>query len=128
VSPLNAKLFVLIVGAGLLLCRTPVFGHHAFDADFDERDRITLKGTLTKVEWINPHGWIHLDVKGPGGEVANWAIETGAPATLLRRGVRKNDFRVGMEISVDGYRAKKKAATIAGRRITLPDGTELFLR
>ena len=125
---MRARPFVLVVCVGLLLSRVPVFAHHAFDTEFDENDRITLKGTLTKVEWFNPHGWIYMNVKGPDGKLANWAIETGAPAALLRRGLRKNDFRVGMEIVVDGYRAKKKAATAAGRIVRLMDGTELFLR
>ena len=125
---MRAKLFVLVVCVGLLVSRAPVFAHHAFDTEFDEKDRITLKGTLTKIEWVNPHGWIYMDVKGPAGKVAKWAIETGAPAALLRRGLRKDDFRVGMEIIVDGYRAKTKAATAAGRIVRLPDGTELFLR
>jgi hypothetical protein len=120
--------FVLVVCAGLLLSRAPVYAHHAFDTEFDEKDRITLKGTLTKMEWVNPHGWIYMSVKGPDGKLANWAIETGAPAALLRRGLRKNDFRVGMQIIVDGYRAKNKAATAAGRIVRLMDGTELFLR
>jgi Family of unknown function (DUF6152) len=125
---MRAKLFVQLVCIGLLVCRASVFTHHAFDTEFDEKDRITLKGTLTKMEWINPHGWIYMNVKGPDGKLVNWAVETGAPAVLLKRGVRRNDFRVGMEIVVDGYRARKKAATAAGRIVRLMDGTELFLR
>jgi len=119
---------VLAVCAGLLNAPVPLVAHHSFDTEFDEKDRITLKGTLTRVEWVNPHGWIYMDVKGPDGTLANWAIETGSPAVLLRRGLRQNDFRVGTEITVDGYRAKKKAATAAGRIVRLMDGTELFLR
>ena len=125
---MRARLFELAVCVGLLVCGVPVLAHHAFDTEFDEKDRISLKGTLTKMEWVNPHGWIYMTVKGPDGKVANWAIETGAPAALLRRGLKKNDFRVGTEIVVDGYRAKKRAATAAGRIVRLPDGTELFLR
>lgn len=125
---MRARLFVLVVCVGLLLSRVPVVAHHSFAADYDERDRITLKGTLTKMAWVNPHAWIYLDVKGPDGKVANWAIETGAPEVLLRRGLRKADFRAGIEIIVDGHRARDKAATVAGRIVTLPDGTELFVR
>ena len=125
---MRARLFVLAVCVGLLVSRAPVFAHHAFVPEFDEQNRITLKGTLTKMEWVNPHGWIHLNVKGPDGKVATWAVETGAPAALLRRGLRKSDFRVGTEIIVDGYRARTKAATAVGRIVRLPDGTELFLR
>jgi hypothetical protein len=124
----RARLFVRLVCVGLLVCRGPMFAHHAFDTEFDEKDRITLKGTLTKMEWVNPHAWIYISVKGPDGKLANWAIETAAPAALLRRGVRKNDFRVGMQLTVDGYRAKTKTATAAGRIVRLMDGTELFLR
>ena len=93
--------FVLVVCVGLLLSRALVFAHHAFDTEFDEKDRITLKGTLTKMEWVNPHGWIYMSVKGPDGKLANWAIETGPPAALLRRGLKKDDFRVGMQLTVD---------------------------
>ena len=119
---------MLVVCVGLLYSLVPVLAHHAFDTEFDEKDRITLKGTLTKMEWMNPHSWIFMDVKGPDGKLAKWAIETGAPAALVRRGLRLSDFRVGMEITVDGYRAKKKVATAAGRIVRLMDGTELFLR
>lgn len=125
---MRARLFVLFVCAGLMDPRLPVLAHHSFDAEFNETDRITLKGTLTKMEWMNPHCWIYLDVKGPGGKVSVWAVETGAPMVLLSRGLRKDDFRVGMELVIDGYRAKTKAATAAGRIVTLTDGTELFLR
>lgn len=125
---MRVRLFVLVVCVGLLLSRVPVFAHHAFVPEFDQKDRITLKGTITKMEWVNPHGWIHMNVKGPDGKVANWAVETGAPAVLLARGLTKNDFRVGMQIIVEGSRARDKAATVAGRILRLPDGTELFLR
>ena len=118
----------MVVCAGLLGSQVPAFTHHAFDTEFDEKDRITLKGTLSKVEWVNPHCWIYIDVKGPDGTLATWAIETGSPATLLRRGLKQDDLRVGSEITVDGYRAKKKAETGAGRILRLMDGTELFLR
>ena len=125
---MRARLFVLVVCVGLFVCRVPLFAHHAFDTEFDEKDRITLKGTLTKMEWVNPHGWIHMSVKGSDGKLTNWAIETAAPAALLRRGFRKNDFRVGMQLTIDGYRARNKTATAAGRIVRLMDGTELFLR
>jgi len=108
--------------------RLPVLAHHSFDAEFNEKDRITLKGTLTRMEWVNPHCWIYMDVKGPGGKVSVWAVETAAPMVLLSRGLRKDDFRVGMELIVDGYRAKTKAATASGRIVRLMNGTELFLR
>jgi hypothetical protein len=105
-----------------------MFAHHALNAEFDEKDRVTLKGTVTKMEWVNPHGRIYIDVKGLDGRIANWAIETAAPAVLLGRGVRKDDFRIGVQVIVDAYRSKNKATTAAGRIVRLPDGTELFLR
>ena len=125
---MRARLFVLFVCAGLMAPCLPVLAHHSFDAEFNEKDRITLKGTLTKMEWMNPHCWIYLDVKDPGGKVSVWAVETGAPMVLLSRGLRKDDFRVGMELVIDGYRAKTKAATAAGRIVTLTDGTQFFIR
>ena len=125
---MRARLFVLFVCVGLMNPRLPVFAHHSFDAEFNEKDRITLKGTLTRMEWVNPHCWIYMDVKGPGGKISVWAVETAAPMVLLSRGLRKDDFRVGMELTVDGYRAKAKAATVAGRIVRLTNGTELFLR
>lgn len=124
----TARLFVLVVCIGLGLSRPPMFAHHAPNAEFDEKDRVTLKGTVTKTEWVNPHGRIYIDVKGLDGRIANWAIETAAPAVLLGRGVRKDDFRIGVQVIVDAYRAKNNATTAAGRIVRLPDGTELFLR
>ena len=123
---MRAKLSVAIASVAVLLATRPVMGHHSFAAEFDEKKPITLKGTLTRMEWVNPHGWIYMDVKGPDGTVVNWGIEAGAPNALLRRGLRKTDFAPGTEIVVTGFLAKNGTATANGRTVTLPDGREFF--
>jgi Family of unknown function (DUF6152) len=115
-----------ILGICMVLCALPAFGHHAFSAEFDIDKPITIKGTLTKLEWVNPHGWIYVDAKGDDGKMVNWAVEFGAPNTLLRRGLRKTDFPVGVEVTVKGYRAKDGGRNITGTSVTLPDGRSLY--
>jgi hypothetical protein len=101
--------------------------HHAFAAEFDATQPITLRGTVTRVEWINPHTWIHIDVKDADGKVVEWMIEGGTPNTLLRNGIDKKSLPAGTEIVVDGYRAKSGLNRANGRDITLADGRKLFL-
>jgi hypothetical protein len=109
-----------------VLAAAPAFAHHAFSAEYDAQQPITLKGTLTKMEWVNPHGWIYVDVKDESGKVVNWAIEFGSPNALLRRGLRPTDFPEGVEVTVSGYRAKNGSATVNGNSVKLPDGRNLF--
>jgi hypothetical protein len=101
---------------------TPAFSHHAFSAEYDAKKPITLAGTLTKVECVNPHGWVYVDVKDDAGKVTNWAVEFGAPNAMLRRGLRETDFPEGLQVTVKGYRAKNGTPTINGTSVKLPDG------
>jgi hypothetical protein len=101
--------------------------HHSFAAEFDANKPIQLRGAVVRVEWINPHTWIHIDVKEPDGKVERWMIEGGTPNTLLRRGLTRNSLPSGTEILVDGYRAKNGSNRANGRDLTFPDGRKLFL-
>jgi hypothetical protein len=120
----------LVVAASALAAlatATPLRAHHAFASEFDAAQPINLRGTVTRVEWINPHTWIHIDVKDASGKTVEWMIEGGTPNTLLRRGVDKNSLPAGTEIIVDGYRAKNGTNRANGRDLTLPNGKKLFL-
>jgi hypothetical protein len=110
-----------------LALSTPVWAHHAFAAEFDAKKPVKLQGKVTKMDWINPHAWIHIDVKGPDGKVESWMIECGSPNTLFRRGVTKDSLQVGTEIVVDGYLAKDGSNRANGRDVTFTDGRKLFL-
>lgn len=101
--------------------------HHAFSAEFDANRPVKLRGVVTKMEWINPHAWIHIDVKKADGKVEKWMIEGGTPNTLLRRGFTKDAVKPGTEIMVDGYQAKDGSMKANGRDLTLPDGKKLFM-
>jgi hypothetical protein len=115
------------MAAATLTMAAPADAHHAFAAEFDAKQPITLRGTVTRVEWINPHTWIHIDVKDADGKVVEWMIEGGTPNTLLRNGVDRKSLPAGTEIAVDGYRAKSGLNRANGRDITLADGRKLFL-
>ena len=117
----------LITGIACMLAASPAWGHHAFAAEFDDKKPLILKGAVTQMDWINPHVWIHLDVKGADGKVVSWMIEGGPPNALLKRGWNKNSLPEGTEIIVEGYQAKDGDTTANGRDITFPDGRKLFV-
>jgi hypothetical protein len=126
---MRSKLFSVIAGAALVVtaAAVPVIAHHSFAAEFDAKRPVKLRGTVTKMEWINPHSWIHIDVKTPDGKVEKWMVEGGAPNALLRRGWNKNSLLPGTEILVEGFQAKDGATRANGRDITFPDGKKLFV-
>ena len=124
---MRTKIAVVAAAAGLLSVATPARAHHAFAAEFDAKSPLHLEGTLTKVELINPHSWIHVDVTGADGKVTSWMCEAGSPNVLLRRGFNKNTIAVGTKVVVDGYQSKDGSLRMNGRDITLPNGQKLFL-
>src|SRR5438552_18526507 len=124
---MRTKLAVTLVVLGLILAAVPVWAHHAFSAEFDVNKPLTLKGTLSKWEMINPHSWFHIDGKGPDGQVTEWMIEGGSPNTLIRLGVTKYTVKIGTELTIEGYQAKEATNKAVGRNFVLPDGTRLFL-
>jgi hypothetical protein len=126
---MRAKLALAIAGVAVLLVTAvaPAWAHHAFAAEFDAKKEVKFKATVTRMEWTNPHVWIHVDVKQPDGSVEKWAIEAGTPNVLYRRGFTKESLLPGTQILVDGYRAKDGTHRANGRDLTLPDGRTLFL-
>ena len=122
------KTRLLLSAAAVLAAIAPVLGHHAFGGEFDPNKPVLLKGPVTKVEWVNPHAWIHLEVTKPDGTKEEWMVEGGTPNTLLRRGVTRESLKVGTELVIDGYQARDHSLLRAnGRNVTYPDGKKLFL-
>ena len=120
----GTSLMALTFSAALV---SPAVAHHSFAAEFDANQPVTLKGTITKMEWINPHSWLHIDVKNDDGTTAAWMIEGATPNTLLRRGFSREAVKPGTEITIVGYRAKNGANRANGRDLILPDGSRLFM-
>jgi hypothetical protein len=124
---MRIHLVILLAGLGIAIAAAPVSGHHAFAAEFDANNPITMRGRVTKMEWINPHTWIHIDVTQPDGSVEAWMIEGGPPNALYRRGFTRDSLPIGIEILVEGFRAKDGSRRGNGTDLTFPDGRKLFL-
>ena len=116
---MNIRFALLVV---IMLAGARLIAHHSFAAEFDGTKSIRLTGTLTKVEWTNPHSYFYIDVKGEDGQVARWGCEAGSPGALSRRGFKRGDLKLGDTVIVDGYRAKDGSNLVDARRVTLPDG------
>jgi len=124
---MRATLAVALTGLALLVSGVPMRAHHAFSAEFDASKPVKLRGKVVKIELINPHSWIHIDVVGADGQTVEWMIEGGSPNALIRQGITKNSLPIGTELLVDGYRAKDGANRAVGKDVTLADGRRLFL-
>lgn len=129
---MRTKWSVALAGSGLvvgLLAATvaPVLGHHAFGAEFDANRPVLLKGKVVKVEWVNPHAWIHVEIDGENGAKEVWMVEGGTPNTLLRRGITRDSLKIGTIVVVDGYQSKDRSNRANGRDVTLVDGRKLFM-
>ena len=126
---MRTKLFSVVAGAAFLVAAAamPVIAHHSFAAEFDAKKPVKMRGTVVKMEWINPHSWIHIDVKKEDGKVERWMVEGGAPNALLRRGWTKKSLPEGTEILIEGFQAKDGSTRANGRDITFPDGKKLFV-
>ena len=124
---MRRKLCLALAGVSLLMGSGSLSAHHAFSAEFDASKPVKLEGAITKVELVNPHAWIHIEVKKPDGKLENWMIEGGTPNTLQRRGITRDTIKVGTIIKVDGYQSKDGTLKANGRDLTFPDGKTLFM-
>ena len=119
-------LTLLLAAAGLSVGALPLAAHHSFAAEYDSKQTVTLTGTVTKVEWMNPHTWFYVDAAGKDGKVVSWSCEGANPNALARRGWRKNSLKAGDKVIVEAYRAKDGSSTVNARTITLADGQKIF--
>ena len=124
---MRTKILSVVAAAAFLAAAVPAIAHHSFAAEFDAKKPVKLRGTVTKMEWINPHSWVHIEVKTPDGKVEQWMIEGGAPNALLRRGWTKASLPAGTKIKVQGFQAKDGSFRANGRDITFEDGSKLFV-
>ena len=124
---MRTQIFVGVAGISLMFAVAPIRAHHAFSSEFDADKPLKLEGTISKMEWVNPHAWIHLEVKRPDGQTEEWMIEGGTPNMLMRRGITRDTLKVGTKLVVTGYQAKDGGNRANGRDITYPDGRKLFI-
>ena len=124
---ITIRLVGVVVGVGLFLAAVPVAAHHSFAAAYDETKPVNLQGTVTKVELVNPHSWLWIDVKGPDGKVVNWGIEGGPPTNLFRNGITKTSLPIGTEVKLFGYRAKSGETKGVGVFVEYLDGKKVFM-
>jgi V8-like Glu-specific endopeptidase len=118
--------YLLAFAAVILVTSVPMLAHHSIAAEFDQSKDITVKGTVTKVEWMNPHIWVYIDAKDASGNVVKWQCEGGAPNSLTRNGWTRNALKIGDEVTIAGYPAKNGTNTCNSRQVTLPDGRRVF--
>ena len=112
--------------AGVVLLAAPLRAHHSFATEFDESKPVTVKGTITKMDWVNPHSWLYIDVKGPDGKIQSWELEFGSPNQLYRRGWKKESLPVGSEVTVVGWLSRTELFKANAKDVILPDGKKLF--
>ena len=124
---MKTKIILVLLAAGALCAVQPAQAHHAFAAEYDVDKPVELKGTLTRMEWVNPHGWIYMDVKLPDGTTKKWTVETSGPNQMSRRGLKKTDFVDGMSLVVKGYQGKKDPVLANGRTVVLADGRSFYI-
>ena len=124
---MKTRTILVLLAAAALCAVQPVQAHHAFAAEYDSDKPLELKGTLTKMEWVNPHGWLYMETKEPNGAVKKWTIETSGPNQMSRRGLKKTDFTAGMSLTVKGYQGIKDPALANGRTLVLADGRSFYI-
>lgn len=124
---MKTKIVLALLTVGVMYAGQSASAHHAFAAEYDAEKPVTLTGTLSKMEWVNPHGWIYMDVKGPDGTIQKWTIESSGPGPMSRRGLKKTDFVAGMNLVVKGYQGKQKPTLANGRTLVLADGRSFYI-